>query len=105
MSARSPPERTRRRRWPRSHVADTDRASAEEVKALAWDAPANPEHMDYVAIERQMALHRLPIPAIPVTVVTADAGQSATNPDEQKIWLTRQLSHRSPCPSRRARDL
>jgi len=35
-----------------------------------------------------MALHRLPIPAIPVTVITADAGQSATHPDEQKIWLT-----------------
>jgi len=62
--------------------------SAEDVKALAWDAPGNPEHMDYVAIERQMALHRLSIPPIPVTVITADAGQSATNPDEQKIWLT-----------------
>jgi hypothetical protein len=49
---------------------------------------ATPEHMDYVAIERQMALHRLPIPAIPVTVITADAVQSATNPDEQKVWLT-----------------
>jgi thioesterase domain-containing protein len=61
--------------------------SAEDVKALAWDAPDNPEHMAYVAIEGQMALHRLPIPAIPVTVITADAGQSATNPDEQKIWL------------------
>jgi hypothetical protein len=62
--------------------------SAEDVKELAWDAPGNPEHMDYVAIERQMALHRLPIPAIPVTVITADAVQSATNPDEQKVWLT-----------------
>ena len=62
--------------------------SAEDVKALAWDALGNPEHMDYVAIERQMALHRLPIRPIPVTVITADAGQSATNPDEQKIWLT-----------------
>ena len=51
--------------------------SAEDVKALRWDAPDNPEHMDYVAIERQMALHRLPIPAIPVTVITADAGQYA----------------------------
>jgi hypothetical protein len=44
--------------------------------------------MDYLAIERQMALHRLSIPPIPVTVISADAGQSATNPDEQKIWLT-----------------
>jgi hypothetical protein len=61
--------------------------SAEDIKALAWDAPDNPEHMDYVAIERQMALHRLPIPAIPVTVITASAGQSADKPDEQKVWL------------------
>jgi pimeloyl-ACP methyl ester carboxylesterase len=52
----------------------------------AWDSPENPEHMDYVAIERQMALHRLPIPGIPVTVVTASAGQSA-DPKEQRVWL------------------
>ncbi len=52
----------------------------------AWDAPENPEHMDYVAIERQMALDRLPIPSIPVTVITASAGQSA-DPKEQRVWL------------------
>ena len=60
------------------------------LKALAWDAPDNPEHMDYVA-EHPFAVRgrvRLPIPPIPVTVISADAGQSATNPDEQKIWLT-----------------
>ena len=51
-----------------------------------WDSPENPEHMDYVAIERQMALNRLPIPAIPVTVVTASNGQSA-DPKEQRVWL------------------
>lgn len=51
-----------------------------------WDGPGNPEHMDYVAIERRMALNRLPIPPIPVTVVTASGGQSA-DPDEQKVWL------------------
>jgi pimeloyl-ACP methyl ester carboxylesterase len=42
--------------------------------------------MDYVAIERRMALNRLPIPAIPVTVITASAGQSA-DPKEQRVWL------------------
>jgi pimeloyl-ACP methyl ester carboxylesterase len=51
-----------------------------------WDGPGNPEHMDYVAIERQMALNRLPIPPIPVTVITASAGQSA-DPKEQRVWL------------------
>jgi pimeloyl-ACP methyl ester carboxylesterase len=53
-----------------------------------WDGPGNPEHMDYVAIERQMALNRLPIPSIPVTVVTARGGQSA-DPKEQRVWLKR----------------
>ena len=42
--------------------------------------------MDYVAIERKMALNRLPIPRIPVTVVTAKEGQSA-DPEEQRVWL------------------
>lgn len=52
----------------------------------AWDSPENPEHIDYAAAERQMALERLPIPPIPVTVVTASAGQSA-DPAEQRVWL------------------
>jgi pimeloyl-ACP methyl ester carboxylesterase len=52
----------------------------------AWDSPENPERMDYVAIERQMALNRLPIPRVPVTVVTASDGQSA-DPKEQRVWL------------------
>jgi pimeloyl-ACP methyl ester carboxylesterase len=51
-----------------------------------WNGPGNPERMDYVAIERTMALDRLPIPPIPVTVVTASGGQSA-DPDEQRVWL------------------
>lgn len=51
-----------------------------------WNGPGNPELMDYVAIERQMALNRLPIPSIPVTVVTARGGQS-DNPEEQRVWL------------------
>jgi pimeloyl-ACP methyl ester carboxylesterase len=52
----------------------------------AWDSPENPEHVDFVAAERQMAVARLPLPPVPVTVVTADGGQSA-DPAEQKVWL------------------
>ena len=52
----------------------------------AWDSPENPEHVDYAAVERQMALHRLPIPSIPVTVVSATHGQSS-DLDEQRVWL------------------
>ena len=79
--------------------------SAEDVKALAWDAPGNPEHMDYVAIERQMALHRLSIPPIPVTVISADAGQSATNPEGAEDLVDRQLQPCSRRPFGRARHL
>jgi len=52
----------------------------------AWDSSDNPEHMDYVAVEHLMAVDRLPIPAIPVTVVTANFGQS-DDPAEQRVWL------------------
>jgi pimeloyl-ACP methyl ester carboxylesterase len=52
-----------------------------------WDDPSNPEHVDYYAEEHQMALGRLPIGAIPVTVVTATDGQSAARPSEQRVWL------------------
>jgi pimeloyl-ACP methyl ester carboxylesterase len=61
--------------------------SAADVAELAWDNPGNHEHVDYIAAERQMALHRLPIRPIPVTVVTASDGQSAEHPDEQRVWL------------------
>jgi pimeloyl-ACP methyl ester carboxylesterase len=63
------------------------RMSAADVAELAWDSPGNGEHVDYVAVERQMALHRLPIPRIPVTVITARSGQSAPHFDEQRVWL------------------
>jgi pimeloyl-ACP methyl ester carboxylesterase len=52
----------------------------------AWDDPLNPEHMDYWEVERFMAVDRLPIPAIPVTVLSAEFGQSKST-DEQAIWL------------------
>jgi pimeloyl-ACP methyl ester carboxylesterase len=61
--------------------------SAADVAELAWDNPGNLEHVDYIAAERQMALHRLPIRPIPVTVVTARNGQSAPHLDEQRVWL------------------
>jgi pimeloyl-ACP methyl ester carboxylesterase len=52
----------------------------------AWDSSDNPEHMDYGAVERQMATDRLPIPEIPVSVVHATGGQSASA-EEQRVWL------------------
>jgi predicted alpha/beta hydrolase family esterase len=45
------------------------------------------ERADYVGIQRQLALDRLPIPEIPVTVITASAGISAADPNEQRLWL------------------
>jgi len=63
------------------------RMSSRDIRELAWDAPGNTEHVDYVAVEHQMAVKRLPIPAIPVTVVTASQGQSADDPASQKVWL------------------
>ncbi len=60
--------------------------SPADVVALAWDAPGNPEHVDYVAVERQMALDRLPIPPIPVTVISAESGQSE-DVTTQAVWL------------------
>ncbi len=55
---------------------------ADEVGA--WSD--NAEHMDYVLFEHQLAVDRLPIPAIPVTVLWATNGQSATQ-DDQDLWL------------------
>lgn len=52
----------------------------------AWDDPGNVEHIDIVAAERQMAVDRKPIPAIPVTAVTAKFGQSKDK-SEQRVWL------------------
>jgi pimeloyl-ACP methyl ester carboxylesterase len=52
----------------------------------AWDSSDNPERMDYVLFEHQLAVDRLPIPAIPVTVLWATKGQSATQ-DDQDLWL------------------
>ncbi len=69
-------------------MLDVPRGQADipEGEIPPWNSPLNPEHMDYYAVERQMALERLPIPPIPVTVVTAAQGQSA-DPKEQRVWL------------------
>jgi pimeloyl-ACP methyl ester carboxylesterase len=64
------------------------RMSAKDVRELAWDNPGNDEHVDYVAVEHQMAVARLPIPPIPVTVLTGSHGQSSDDPGSQKVWLT-----------------
>jgi len=61
-------------------------ANIPRTEIPAWNSPDNPEHMDYHAVERQMALHRLPIPSIPVTVVSATQGQSK-DLAEQRVWL------------------
>jgi len=51
-----------------------------------WNSPENPEHMDYVLFEHQLAVERLPIPPIPVTVLFATEGQSNSE-EEQGMWL------------------
>jgi alpha/beta hydrolase fold len=51
-----------------------------------WSSADNPEHVDYYAEEHQMAVARLPIGRIPVTVVTASSGQSE-DPATQRVWL------------------
>lgn len=61
-------------------------AAIPATEVPAWDAPDNPEHMDYVLFEHQLAVDRLPIPAVPVTVLWATNGQSA-NQAEQALWL------------------
>ncbi len=67
-----------------------------EVPAL--DSPDNPEHIHHVLWEHQLAVDRLPIPLIPVTVLWATNGQSETQA-EQALWLegSSDLIQRSPC--------
>ena len=62
------------------------KADMPATEVPAWDSPDNPEHMDYVLWEHQLAVDRLPIPLIPVTVLWATNGQSETQA-EQALWL------------------
>jgi hypothetical protein len=65
-------------------MLDVPKGQADIQGVPAWDE--NDERVDYAAAERQMALHRKQIPAIPVTVVTAKLGQSEDK-SEQRVWL------------------
>ncbi|MCR2809057.1 MULTISPECIES: alpha/beta hydrolase [unclassified Microbacterium] len=62
------------------------KADMPATEVPAWDSPDNPEHMDYVLFEHQLAVDRLPIPAIPVTVLWATHGQSPSQ-EEHALWL------------------
>jgi pimeloyl-ACP methyl ester carboxylesterase len=59
--------------------------SLEEAPELAWDHPANPEHVDVVAeFENRLAREQFPFEA-PLIVITATGGQS--NKADQASWL------------------
>lgn len=65
--------------------APTDTLTLEEIPELAWDHPANPEHVDVIPeFETRFALNPEPIEA-PLTVVTATDGQSDVA--DQAFWL------------------
>ena len=65
--------------------APTDTLTLEEIPELAWDHPANPEHVDVIPeFESRFANERLPIQA-PLTVITASEGQSSV--EDQSVWL------------------
>ena len=65
--------------------------TAEEAPEAAWDHPENIERVDSFHAERTMARDRRTLGAVPVTIVTADAGQSDER--DQRVW--RQLSEQS----------
>lgn len=65
--------------------APTDTLTLEEIPELAWDHPANPEHVDVIPeFETRFALNPEPMRA-PLTVVTASDGQSDV--EDQSFWL------------------
>lgn len=65
--------------------APTDTLTLEEIPELAWDHPANPEHVDVIPeFETRFAQNPEPITA-PLTVVTASGGQSDVA--DQSFWL------------------
>ena len=82
---RGPLSRRRRRdRAPRCPSAAPD-LTPEIAPEAAWDHPANTEHVDAIATERRLATNPLPIPPIPVRVVTAANGDS--DEKDQAYWL------------------
>jgi pimeloyl-ACP methyl ester carboxylesterase len=65
--------------------APTDTLTLEEIPELAWDHPANPEHVDVIPeFETRFAQNPEPMQA-PLTVVTASFGQSDV--EDQAFWL------------------
>jgi hypothetical protein len=59
--------------------------TTEEIPEIAWDHPANPEHVDIVPeFETRFARDTVPIEA-PLTVVTATNGDSSV--EDQAFWL------------------
>jgi pimeloyl-ACP methyl ester carboxylesterase len=65
--------------------APTDTLTLEEIPELAWDHPANPEHVDVIPeFETRFARNPESMTA-PLTVVTATNGQSDV--DDQSFWL------------------
>lgn len=66
--------------------------TADEAPDAAWDHPANVERVDSFHAERTMARDKRSLGDIPVTVVTADGGQSDKR--DQQVWklLSRDFS-------------
>jgi pimeloyl-ACP methyl ester carboxylesterase len=57
--------------------------------SLGWN---NPEHLDWVAYDRDQARHPLPLGDIPLVVVSASNGQ--TTPKDTAFWLHRSSDSR-----------
>ena len=64
--------------------AGNARLTAEEAPDAAWDHPTNVERVDSFHAERTMARDRRSLGDLPVTVLTADAGQS--DKKDQRVW-------------------
>lgn len=64
--------------------AGNARLTVEQAPEAAWDHPTNVERVDSFHAERTMARDDRSLGDVPVTVVTADAGQS--DKDDQRFW-------------------
>ena len=65
--------------------APSDELSVREIPEIAWDHPANPEHLAIVP-EFEGRLAREPVSfEAPLVVVTASGGQSSV--EDQRFWL------------------
>ncbi len=64
--------------------AGNARLTAEEAPDAAWNHPTNVERVDSFHAERTMARDKRSLGEVPVTVVTADAGQSDKR--DQRVW-------------------